>query len=69
MFKSSVSAHIYTTNLNCLVEKYLIDFPPTEEESTQLKKSINSQFALPTTTELSIADTIAIFHTAGMPPP
>ena len=69
VFKSSVSAHIYTTILNCLVEKHLIDFPPTEEESTQLKKSINSQLVMPPTTEMSIAETVALFHPAGLPLP
>ena len=69
VFKSRVSAHIYTTILNCLVEKHLIEFPPTEEESTQLKKSINSQLVMPPTTEMSIAETVALFHPAGLPLP
>ena len=69
VFKSSVSAHIYTTVLNCLEEKHLIDFPPTEEESAQLRKSINSQLAMPPTKEMSIAETVALFHPAGLPLP
>ena len=69
VFKSSVSAHIYTTILNCLEEKHLIEFPPTEEESAQLRKSINRQLAMPPTKEMSIAETVALFHPAGMPLP
>ena len=69
VFKSSVSAHIYTTILTCLEEKHLIEFPPTEEESAQLRESINSQLAMPSTKEMSIAETVALFHPAGLPLP
>ena len=69
VFRSSVSAHIYTTILNCLEEKHYIEFPPTEEESAQLRESINSQLAMPSTKELSVSETIALFHSGGLPLP
>ena len=69
VFRSSVSAHIYTTILTCLGENLLVEFPPSEEESAQLRESIASQLALPPTKEMSVAETVALFHPAGLPLP